>query len=193
MIEDTEICLYYKKPCSKNHNQLWCVRPAGSKVDSEPATPSEHPLYQRGMEQTSRGNIIHSLCNSDWILDIAPPENRNEKNLNEEHHKLILFPQHQQESPTQRWEFVSEHDILNIGDQSLIIGEPSLVFDDNSLESSVIDDNLVAPGSCICEPYIAESFAHGLSPAKRGSQTSLNSISRKSSLEDMCHIFHQTH
>jgi hypothetical protein len=121
-------------------------------------------------------------------LDISCPEYSDE-NSTEVNYKLILLPQHQHENPDKLWEFVSEHDVLNISDDSLMTEEPNLIFDENALESSTIDDNLTTPGSSIsCESL---GFAHGLTPAKRGSETSLKSLARKESLEDM--YTYQTH
>lgn len=170
LIADTEICLYYKKPLQEAHNQLWAVRPAAGTGES---ITIEHPLHQN-----IAGIVIYSVCNRDWALDICCPEDSTK-----ERQKLILFP-HQGSSQNQIWYFLPENDVNT--NQYTVPEEPSLVFDDSSLESSMIDEYNFDQGSSAssisCESI---GFAHGLSPAKRSSQTSLTSASRNESLEDI--------
>ncbi|KAG2207677.1 hypothetical protein INT47_011797 [Mucor saturninus] len=181
LIEDTEICLYYKKPPQEAHNQLWGIRPAAGSVGSA----AEHPLHQNQV-----GIVIYSICNSDWVFDICSHENPTEK----ERQNLILFP-HQSSSQHQTWDFIPENDVNT--NAYATVQEPGLVYDDSSLESSLIDDYNYDRGSSVssnsCESV---GFAHGLSPAKRSSQTSLTSASRNASLENIYtnpSQFHQTY
>lgn len=165
LIEDTEICLYYKKPQPEAHNQLWATRAI--------TTVSEHPLYKE--TQASTGLVVYSLSNRDWVLDAITPED----NLTEDLQKLVLIP-YQEVTKSQIWNLIYQVD-MNVNQ------EPSLIFEDSSINSSIIDDGStsgqVSPVSIIsCDSM---EFPHGLSPSKRNSQTSLTNNSRKTSLEDI--------
>lgn len=164
--------MYYKKPSKQAHNQLWGIRPAAGSGESA----TEHPLHQNNV-----GIVIYSVCNSDWVFDICSQE---EEDPTKERQNLILFP-HQSSSPNQTWDFIPENDV-NTNNPYDIVKEPGLVYDDSSLESSLIDDYNYDRGSSIssnsCESI---GFAHGLSPAKRSSQNSLTSASRNPSLENI--------
>ncbi|KAI8083833.1 hypothetical protein BDF21DRAFT_492727 [Thamnidium elegans] len=165
LIKDTEICLYYKKPQSEAHNQLWATRAI--------TIVSEHPLHKE--TQSSTGLIVYSLSNRDWVLDAVSPED----NLTEDLQKLVLFP-HQEVSKSQTWDLIYQVDMK-------MNQEPSLIFEESSINSSIIDDisasGQVSPVSTIS--FDSMEFPHGLSPSKRNSQTSLTSNSRKTSLEDI--------
>ncbi|KAI9341311.1 hypothetical protein BD770DRAFT_414842 [Pilaira anomala] len=165
LIEDTEICLYYKKPQNQAHNQKWAVRPASTTN----ITTSKHPLFKEETSHQPPGFMIYPLCNRDWVLDV-----------HDSTEKLVLL-QYQEFSKSQVWELVFESDVINKEE------EPSLTYQDNSLASSISDDSSagqITPGSSISFDFM--DFApHGLSPSKRSSQTSLNSNSRKGSLENI--------
>lgn len=178
-----------------SQNQLWATRPAAG---SEPTiTEQQHPLFKSTLKQSSPGNVIYSICNSGWVLDIFPcPEDDSSE---EDQHKLILFPQHQNNSsPTQRWEFIQE-DFAHTNDNDILTTEPSLLFEDNLQDSIMTDDSASSIGYTSGSSSIScgsIGFPHGLTPAKRSSQSSLSSMNRKESLEDF-HIYpsyqqHQT-
>lgn len=169
MIEDTEICLYYKKPPQEAHNQLWAIRPAAGSGESA----TEHPLHQNNV-----GFVIYSVCNRDWVFDICCQED-----FTKGQQKLILFP-HQSSSQNQTWDFIPENDVNT--NQHVLCEDPGLAYDDSSLESSVTDDYNFDRGSSMSSNSCGSiGFAHGLSPAKRSSQTSLTSASRNASLENI--------
>lgn len=165
LIEDTEICLYYKKPQNQAHNQKWAVRP----VSTINITTSKHPLFKEEASHQPPGFMIYPLCNRDWVLDV-----------HDSTEKLVLLP-YQELCESQIWNLVFESDVINKEE------EPSLIYEDNSLASSISDDSSagqITPGSSIS--FDSTDFApHGLSPSKRSSQTSLNSNSRKGSLENI--------
>ncbi|KAI9470011.1 MAG: hypothetical protein EXX96DRAFT_512305 [Benjaminiella poitrasii] len=169
LIEDTEICLYHKKPIESAENQLWAVRTNISLLNAT------HPLSQQTEKTVLSsfvGSVIYSICNSDWVLDIS----------HEDETKLILFPYHPDDSDCckrQRWDFVPENDMsltnephLYFSGQSMLISsDPSLQTVEeyyyysrsSSFSSSSTFDNVIG-------------FAYGLTPARRSSsQSSLTS------------------
>ncbi|CAO3655253.1 unnamed protein product [Mucor hiemalis] len=174
-IADTEICLYYKKPQEDSQNQRWAIRPAAG---SESHTLSEHPLMsRRSSSQKHTGNVIYSVCNDGWVLDVVYSA-IDSPNSQE---KLVLFPQHEISSNNQGWEIIPEtcmherHDALT--------EMPPLTFDDNLFDSSIVNENSIGySSSSSCTSLESIGFAHGLSPAKRSSQSSVVSSRRKSSL-----------
>lgn len=163
-MEDTEICLYYKKSVEDSQNQLWAVQAEFQ--------PTEHPLVRRRSSQkTPIGSVIYSVANSDWVLDVCP-----------EGQKLILFPYNQDLSHQQRWLFIPEK-------ETILNEEPTSLFGNNKVDTSSAA-YYSTPISCSSfsssnsSSYSIDSteFAHGLTPAKRcSSQSSLQTSSRKSS------------
>ncbi|CDH49200.1 hypothetical protein RO3G_06683 [Lichtheimia corymbifera JMRC:FSU:9682] len=133
LIQETEICLYDAKPVEEAHNQLWGVR--------------EGIMDALGRQQP--GNVIYSLSNDDWVLDIhSNPENGT--------CKLILFPFQAVDNDFQLWTFVNEND------KEQLDMAPAIK---NTLPSSTIPSSE------------AEMYSQGLSPAKRGSQSSVTMLS----------------
>lgn len=164
-MEDTEICLYYKKSREDSRNQLWAVQ-----TEFQPA---EHPLVRRRSSQkTPIGSVIYSVANSDWVLDVCP-----------EGQKLILFPYNQDLNHQQRWLFIPEKEIV-------LTDEPTSLFDNKMADTSSYEAYYSTPisnRSCSSSTSSSQStdstgFAYGLTPAKRcSSQSSLPTSNRKSS------------
>ncbi|KAL9538791.1 hypothetical protein MBANPS3_010675 [Mucor bainieri] len=163
-MEDTEICLYYKKSMEDSQNQRWAVQ-----TEFQPA---EHPLVRRRSSQkTPSGSVIYSVANSDWVLDVCP-----------EGQKLILFPCNQDFNQEQRWLFIPEREMA-------LTEEPTSLFDNKMADTSAYEayyNTPVSNSSCSSSTtssshsFDSTGFAHGLTPAKRcSSQSSLPS--RKSS------------
>ncbi|GAN04598.1 hypothetical protein MAM1_0068c04059 [Mucor ambiguus] len=162
-MEDTEICLYYKKPKEDSQNQLWAVQTEFQ--------PTEHPLVRRRSSQkTPIGSVIYSVTNSDWVLDVCP-----------EGQKLILFPFNQDSNDQQRWLFIPEKEMV-------LTEEPISLFNNKMAGTSTYEayySTSISNSSCsssTSSSYSIDSteFAHGLTPAKRcSSQSSLPT--RKSS------------
>lgn len=174
MIKDTEICLYYKKTYELSNNQLWAVRPAAG---SESTTTTDHPLFKGTLNRASRGSVIYSICNSDWVLDVCCP-GKHPSNCQE---KLVLFPQRQHQNESQVWEFVPEG-CAHTSEELLTPEDPGLIFNTNVFDSSIINENSFGYASSSSSFSLdSPGFAHGLSPAKRSSQTSLSSMDRKKS------------
>lgn len=164
LIEDTDICLYHKKPDEEAQNQLWAIR-----QNNEGRTPTEHPLTC----QKPLGGIIYSMCSSDWVLDVGSDGN-----------KLILFPYHgyYEESITQYWALVPEKDmnsirLLPLQDDSteMVTEDYTCYHHDGSLSSVSSDSNSTN-----------YEFAHGLRPAKRSSGLSLSTLAKEAN-----HEYHQ--
>jgi hypothetical protein len=161
-MEDTEICLYYKKPIEDSQNQLWAVQ-----TDFQ---PTEHPLVRRRSSQkTPIGSVIYSVANNDWVLDICP-----------EGQKLILFPYQQDSNQQQRWIFTSEK-------EASLADEPCSVFDNKMNDLSPYEKYYSNPSICSSRNSSSSlsagstGFAHGLTPAKRCSSQSSHTSSRKES------------
>ncbi|KAI8141689.1 hypothetical protein BJV82DRAFT_645302 [Fennellomyces sp. T-0311] len=158
LIQETEICLYSSKPEKEAHNQLWGVR------DGE--------LDAFGRQQP--GSVIYSLSNDDWVLDIhANPDGPASK--------LILFPYQSMDNESQQWTFIGEN-------QSALLDEPAGSAMFNTFSTSTM--NPTPSSSASSSPVAdftasAEHFAHGLSPAKRGSQSSVTLVSIEAYRE--CH------
>ncbi|KAK4512176.1 uncharacterized protein ATC70_013419 [Mucor velutinosus] len=164
-MEDTEICLYYKKSMEDSQNQLWAVQTEFQQT--------EHPLVKRRSSQKTRiGSVIYSVANSDWVLDVCP-----------EGQKLILFPYSQDLNHQQRWLFIPEKEMI-------LTEEPTSLSDNKMAGTSTYEAYYSTPlSSSSCNSNTSSSysinsmgFAHGLTPAKRcSSQSSLAASSRKSS------------
>ncbi|KAI7862318.1 hypothetical protein BDF14DRAFT_1857213 [Spinellus fusiger] len=115
----------------------------------------EVDLFGRKQE----GTFIYSHCNDDWVLDIQPNADGATK--------LILLPLQSIDNDNQRWSFIphneSEHPL----------SPPSLLFSTSA--SSVTPCNSL-PSTPVFELSLNE-YANALSPCKRGSQSSVTSIS----------------
>ncbi|KAI8356170.1 hypothetical protein BD560DRAFT_375004 [Blakeslea trispora] len=152
LIEDTEICLYSPKPSEEAHNQLWSVREDA--VDA----------YGRPLP----GSYIYSLCSNEWVLDAQATETGDQK--------LVLFPLQPIDNDSQRWLFVPEGQL----DLTLSIKETlSLAKNNTGYFSHQI---ITPPGSMSSSPgnptigSNETEYPKGLSPAKRGSHSSIFSL-----------------
>ncbi|KAI7857125.1 hypothetical protein BDC45DRAFT_436338 [Circinella umbellata] len=182
LIQETEICLYTPKPESEAHNQLWGVRDGAFDVYGRPQP--DHTL-------------IYSLSNDDWVLDIQHATNPDETT-----NKLILFPYQSMDNDTQQWIFIDEN-ASSLLDEPVTITTSTTMFKSSSSSSSSTNNasvNLSPSTSASSSPVTtstvassnthdlsasAELFAHGLSPAKRGSQSSVTLVSIEAYRE--CH------
>ena len=167
--------MYYQKPYEISENQLWAVRPASN---TQSTTATEHPLFKGPTKHYSNAMAIYSVCNSDWVLDVCPPE----VHATDKKYKVVLFPQPENTTQTQQWEFIPEHHSTEV---DLLIAEPDLIFDNNMIDGAPYESHTgysSMSSSISCESI---GYAHGLSPAKRSSQSSISSISQKESLEDV--------
>ncbi|KAI9498051.1 hypothetical protein BDB00DRAFT_755289 [Zychaea mexicana] len=165
LIQETEICLYTPKSEKEAHNQLWGVR--------------DGALDAYGRQQP--GSMIHSLSNEDWVLDIQHATHPDDNVAAGS--KLILFPFQNMDNDSQQWIFIDESD-------SALLDEPpalqaTAMFKSPSSSSTM--NPTPSTSSASSSPVVANSnndlsasaelFAHGLSPAKRGSQSSVTLIS----------------
>ncbi|CEP16846.1 hypothetical protein [Parasitella parasitica] len=164
-MEDTEICLYYKKPAQDSQNQLWAVQ-----TEFQPA---QHPLMRRRSSQKSPvGSVIYSVANSDWVLDVCP-----------EGQKLVLFPYHQDLNPQQRWIFIPEKDVGLTKESTTSESKGTSTYSNYEAyysNPSCSSSNNSSSGSSFTSDD-STGFAHGLSPAKRSSSQSSQTSSRKNS------------
>lgn len=147
-MQETEICLYDAKPIEDAHNQLWGVR---NEVDS----------FGRSLP----GFVIYSKSNDDWVLDIQDQEGSRKK--------LILFPFKSIDNEYQLWSFIpaSEKDspaFAAAGTNNTTTSTAMLPDSPaTTISSSVSLSPVVVPENST--DYFSPK---GLSPAKRGSQTS---------------------
>lgn len=150
LIEDTEICLYNPKPLDEAHNQLWSVREDA--VDA----------YGRPLP----GSYIYSLCTNEWVLDVQPTENSNQK--------LVLFPLQPIDNENQRWIFVPEGEL----DVTIPLKETLSMSQTGSYFSPMNDTIITPPGSVSSSPAttIDNEYPQGLTPAKRGSHSAIFSM-----------------
>ncbi|CAO3582694.1 unnamed protein product [Absidia cylindrospora] len=88
LIEDTEICLYHKKPLDKASNQLWGIRDAPPST----TTPTTPPLL------SPQGKLIYSISNADWVLT-------------QDEGKLLLYPQEPHMS-YDTWDWIAEDSFI---------------------------------------------------------------------------------
>ncbi|KAI8390926.1 uncharacterized protein BYT42DRAFT_554903 [Radiomyces spectabilis] len=100
------------------------------------------------------GYAIYSICNDDWVLDIQ---------FNEDPSKLILFPYQPFDNDNQRWTFVSS------SDASISLSADVLL----TAKHATTDSTSPMP----TDPLGESNFTNALTPAKRGSQSSLSSLS----------------
>ncbi|OBZ89079.1 hypothetical protein A0J61_02873 [Choanephora cucurbitarum] len=149
LIEDTEICLFTPKPEDEAHNQLWSV-----KEDSSDAFGNQLP-----------GKYIYSTCNYAWVLDAQATD--------EGHQKLVLFPLQPIDNDSQRWLFVPEGQL----DLSLSIKDVLSTTKHNTA-GYFNHDMITPPGSMSTSPGnpSVDEYPRGLSPAKRGSHSSIFSL-----------------
>ncbi|KAI9256434.1 hypothetical protein BDA99DRAFT_539509 [Phascolomyces articulosus] len=179
LIQETEICLYTPKPESEAHNQLWGVRDGAFDVYGRPQP--DHSL-------------IYSLSNDDWVLDIQHVSNPTDEVGN----KLILFPYQTMDNETQQWIFIDES-------TSHLLNEPTCAITSTTMFKSSSTSSIISSNNNSIHPPTpatsassspvtstahdlsssAELFAHGLSPAKRGSQSSVTLLSIEAYRE--CH------
>lgn len=93
MMEDTEICIYSKKPKEESINQLWGVREDdGADSNDIICTSPRIP-----------GCFIYSYYSPDWVLDIQEDASGKDS-------KLILFPYQPVDNDRQRWTFIPASD-----------------------------------------------------------------------------------
>lgn len=134
-------------------NQLWGVREDA--VDA----------YGRPLP----GSYIYSLCSNEWVLDTQPTENDNQK--------LVLFPLQPIDNDNQRWLFVAEGELdLNMPiKEVLAIASHSQKQNNNQNAGSYF--SITPPGSVSSSPSINDyEYPQGLTPAKRGSHSSIFSM-----------------
>lgn len=169
LIEDTEICLYHKKPESAQ-NQLWATKLV------ETAPFEQHPLSKK--EHHGSAVMIYSACNSDWVLDVSM-----------DGQKLVLFPLHHDgdEAQKQKWSIIYENDMQNSSHNSTnevlesntsVLGDDYVYYHNGSISSVSTDSNNSS----------TMDFAYGLTPSKRSSATSIHVSSRSGSIVDENHI-----
>lgn len=158
LIEDTEICLYNTKPLDEAHNQLWGVREDA--VDA----------YGKSLP----GSYIYSLCSNEWVLDVQPTENGNQK--------LVLFPLQPIDNDNQRWLFVREGELdLTVPiKETLAQLSNKKISPSSSTSTSYFTNNdmiITPPGSISSSPssnIIQDGeYPQGLTPAKRGSHSAI--------------------
>ncbi|KAI9483177.1 MAG: hypothetical protein EXX96DRAFT_557167 [Benjaminiella poitrasii] len=158
LIEDTEICLYTPKPLKEAHNQLWSVREAS--VD----------IYGRPLP----GFYIYSLCSNEWVLDV-------QQSSESDHQKLVLFPLQPMDTDNQRWLFVPEGQLdLNIPIKDVLFSARK----NSTSSSSLVNDGThiltppasISPSPSFPTPNSEYEYPQGLTPAKRGSHSSVFSM-----------------
>ncbi|KAL0086037.1 carbohydrate-binding module family 13 protein [Phycomyces blakesleeanus] len=107
------------------------------------------------------GIFLYSHYNNDWVLDIqANPDGAN---------KLILFPHQNIDNDNQRWSLISASEL-----EHPLSGIPTLLSSPNSATDYSSPSNSL-PSTPVHELTLGE-FSGGLSPAKRGSQSSVTMI-----------------
>ncbi|KAG0182235.1 hypothetical protein DFQ29_005118 [Apophysomyces sp. BC1021] len=101
------------------------------------------------------GCIIHSVLHDDWVLDV-------QVNSADGEAKLILFPYQVIDNEFQRWSFVSDIGHSPVPSPNLFIS-PTVELSPSTSSSSLHDMPI--------------EFVNGLTPAKRGSQSSMTGLS----------------
>lgn len=163
LIEDTEICLYNTKPLDEAHNQLWGVREDAVDAYGKPLP----------------GSYIYSLCSNEWVLDVQPIENGNQK--------LVLFPLQPIDNDNQRWLFVPEGELdLTVPIKETLalqqLNNTRTISPSASTNTSYFTTNdmiITPPGSISSSPSSSTSnnndgeYPQGLTPAKRGSHSAI--------------------
>ncbi|KAL0081553.1 carbohydrate-binding module family 13 protein [Phycomyces blakesleeanus] len=183
LIEDTEICLYPKKSDEYISQQQWGVQhddcPFGKRLE---------------------GCLLYSFHSNDWVFDIQTHVVNGDT-------KLILFPYKTIDNDTQRWELVSPADILQYsrpssGSLSSSFSPVSLSsptgFQSNSVSafgSPTIGDLSPSTSSSSSQIMSQElngsmEFACGLSPSKRGSQSSATGLPLETYRENHQAVYH---
>ncbi|KAI9019444.1 hypothetical protein CLU79DRAFT_720420 [Phycomyces nitens] len=153
LIEDTEVCLYPAKPVDQLSQQEWAVQ------------QDETDLFGKRLE----GCLLYSVHSNDWVFDIQTHSMDGDT-------KLILFPYKTIDNDTQRWELVSPTDILQYGSSAnnqsnSISGFGSPTLGDLSPSTSSSSSQIMSQ-----ELNGSMEFACGLSPSKRGSQSSATGL-----------------
>ncbi|KAI8371764.1 uncharacterized protein BYT42DRAFT_581484 [Radiomyces spectabilis] len=115
---------------------------------AKPQEEAQNQLW--GVRETSTGCFIYSVCNEDWVLDIQ---------ANDQGNKLILFPFQYVDNDNQQWMFVSVTD-MEEGTHPLCTATGEIT-PPMSMSSSPSHDTMQALSP----------------PVKRGSQSSLHSVS----------------
>jgi hypothetical protein len=148
--------MYSEKPLEDAHNQLWGVR--DDIVDA----------YGKRLA----GSYIYSLCSNEWVLDIqtvsGSSDGEDQQDEQEQNEKLVLFPLQPIDNENQRWIFVPEGQLdLTVPIKDILMGS----------KNSYFSESMTPPVSASSSPaYDAYEFPRGLTPAKRGSHSSIYSI-----------------
>ncbi|KAI8085082.1 uncharacterized protein BX664DRAFT_338487 [Halteromyces radiatus] len=124
--------------------------------DEKPLEEASNQLW--GIRDTSQGKLIYSISNTDW-------------SLTQDENKLLLYPHEPLQSTIQQhdtWEWIAEHSFI-----------PSLSTSTTTAAATATAEwsGPTTPGLCSSVGSSVESsdFSQGgLSPAKRGSQGSVN-------------------
>ncbi|KAI9253814.1 hypothetical protein BDA99DRAFT_519044 [Phascolomyces articulosus] len=176
LIEDTDICIYSKKPDDEAHNQRWSVQ------DDDPNIPSYY---------------ICSQSNSGWVLDIRTDHQSGNR-------KLILSPHQTIDKENQLWVFIPADgaDNNNNGNHQVGLEECNK---DTTLACCSLGTLVIRTSGDIPHHFNTEAFrfcqsnsgaslartlsqtstssssinddvfpVYGLTPAKRGSQSSVS-------------------
>ncbi|KAI8987278.1 hypothetical protein BDF20DRAFT_832229 [Mycotypha africana] len=192
LIEDTDICLFHKKPIDNAQNQLWAVKQKQENASIEYQHPLVRPSSNNSISSAgggggggggSGGLMIHPLGNSDWVLDVDSDER-----------KLILFPyDYNQTLRRQTWEFIPENDISVLAATTSLFQEEAMIDDlslsaeeyiystaslssrgrPQNMRNSNSSGSISSISTCDSSITSSNGFAHGLTPAKRTSNTPL--------------------
>ncbi|KAI9299407.1 hypothetical protein BJ944DRAFT_172418 [Cunninghamella echinulata] len=188
MMEDTEICLYNQKTEDESRNQQWGLRES---------------IDDLGRKQ--KGTFIYSMYNQEWVLDVGQIDDQ--KGFN----KLILFPSQTIDNDNQRWliEYQSlsplHHDEINNHHHhnDLFLSNTTLSSPSNSFIIDHQQQKQPSPTAVDAQSYHEFStssrssssadlsglnFPYGLMPAKRGSQSSVNSLTNYKESHHMVYI-----
>ncbi|KAI7865894.1 hypothetical protein BDF14DRAFT_1729269 [Spinellus fusiger] len=152
LIEDTQVCLYPAKPLDEYHQQQWGIL--------------KEDINVLGKRQA--GCFLHSIAHNDWVLDFQM------HGLDDATH-LILFPHQSIDNDSQRWDIVPASDIHQLP-PSPIVTTPFSAFGSPSIDD--LSPSTSSTSSQILNQELNGSteFAHGLSPSKRGSQSSVTGV-----------------
>ncbi|CAO3625013.1 unnamed protein product [Cunninghamella blakesleeana] len=181
MMEDTEICLCEQKSEEESHNQQWGLREC---VDD--------------LGRKQKGTFIYSIYNQEWVLDVGSIDNHLKG-----YHRLILFPSQTIDNDNQRWliDYLNENphqkdhlystntttndhshkhhpsslkiDQLNINHQE----DPATATTPSSIDAQSYHEFSTSSRSNSSADLSGLNFPYGLMPAKRGSQSSVHSLS----------------
>ncbi|KAI8145451.1 hypothetical protein BJV82DRAFT_666705 [Fennellomyces sp. T-0311] len=171
LIEDTDICIYSKKEPNEAHNQLW-----GVQLD-DPNIPTYY---------------ICSQSNSGWVLDIRTDHQSG-------HRKLILSPHQTIDKENQLWVFVPASDEYEEDAQPFSFAGTLVIRASGDIPHHFTTERHRQPSSgstlsrtlsqtSTSSSSISEDMypVYGLTPAKRGSQSSVTAGLTLNSFKD-CH------